>query len=280
MYAEALPHMRCPACCGALRLSHPAHDAGREIVGGALLCEGCGAAYPVRDGIADFLGPPRPPSLTQRINELPAAAWVYERAWRPFALTLLARQRFPYRRELPLMVALARPERGGLFLDVACSNGLYARALTRAARRSPGVPPLHVIGVDHALPMLREARRLARLAGLRITYVRAKAQALPVASCAASGVTIGGSLNEIGDLDDCLAEVRRTLAPGGCFVAMTLMRAGTPAGRALQAGMRWAGVVFWTAEELAGHFERHGLETSHREQHGIVLFSLSVPHGA
>lgn len=271
MYPDALPHLRCPMCRATLRLEQQELADG-ELVGGALACGGCDARYPVRQGVADFLGDPRPPTLTQVTNEWPATAWVYERAWRPFALTLLSRRRFPYRRELPLLARLARPERGGLWLDVACSNGLYARALTRAMRGAPG----HVIAIDHSLPMLVEARRLALAAGLRISFARARAQALPVAGAAASGVAVGGSLNEIGDLDACLAEVRRTLAPGAPFVAMTLARAATPPGRAVQALLGPGGVVFWTPDELAARFARHGLHVREREQYGLVLFTMAA----
>jgi ubiquinone/menaquinone biosynthesis C-methylase UbiE len=271
MFTEALPHLRCPACYAALDAEQITFDAAGEIVGGALICATCVARYPVRQGVTDFLGRPRPPTLTQVANELPAIAWVYERAWRPFALTLLSRQRFPYWRELRLVTSLADPARGGLVLDVACSNGLYARALARAMGDAQG----HVIGVDHSLPMLLEARRRAAEAGLRVTFVRAKAQALPVAGAAASTVTIGGSLNEIGDLDACLVQVRHALAPGAPFVAMTLARAATPPGRGIQALMRPAGVVFWTPDELAEHFARHGLRVERREQHGLVLFTLA-----
>lgn len=276
MYAEALPHLCCPACRAPVRLQHATPDTPDEITGGTLVCTSCARAYPIRDGVADFLGAPKPQTITQATNEWRATAWGYERAWRPFALTLLSHEPFPYRRELPLVADLAQPERGGLFVDVACSNGLYARALTRAARRANG-DAIHVIGVDHSLPMLLEARQRARAAGLRISYVRASAQALPIADGAASGVTIGGSLNEIGDIDACLGEVRRALASHGRFVAMSLARATTPLGGVVQRLLEPAGIMFWTAEELATCFAGRGLKTLHREQHGVVLFTLSIP---
>jgi SAM-dependent methyltransferase len=252
-------------------LQNDATSPAGEILSGTLRCAACAARYPIRAGIADFLGTPQPPSLAQVTNEWPATAWVYERAWRPFALTLLSRKPFPYQRELPLMVRLAEPGRTGVFLDVACSNGLYARALARTMHTTS-----HVLGIDHSGPMLAEARRRALAAGLRITYIRASAQSLPVASAAIAGVTIGGSLNEIGNLDACLAEVRRTLTPGAPFVAMTLTRAETAPGRALQALLDSGGVVFWTPDELIADFARHGLHVEHREQHGLVLFTRAV----
>jgi SAM-dependent methyltransferase len=249
------------------------HAADDEIIGGDLTCAGCGAHYPVRDGIADFLGPPRPPTPAQITNELPPTAWIYERGWRPFALSLLSGESFPYRRELPLIAGLIEPQRGGLYLDVAYSNGLYARALARMLRGAPG----HVAGFDHSMPMLKQARRYARQAGLRISYVRAKAQALPVVAYAAAGVVIGGSLNEIGDLDTCLAEVRRTLAGDGRYLAMTLARAATPAGRMFHQLLGIGGIEFWTPEELSRAFSQRGLWTVSRWKYGLVMFHLALP---
>jgi ubiquinone/menaquinone biosynthesis C-methylase UbiE/uncharacterized protein YbaR (Trm112 family) len=273
VYRDILPYLRCPTCYLPLTIQQFRTAADDEIIGGDLGCAGCDAHYPVRDGIADFLGSPRPPSPAQLTNELPPTAWVYERAWRPFALTLLSGEPFAYRRELPLITGLVEPRRGGLYLDVACSNGLYARAVARTIASSAG----HVAGVDHSLPMLKQARRYARAAGLRISYLRAKAQALPVVAHAAAGVVIGGSLNEIGDLDACLAEVRRTLASDGRYLAMTLARAATPGGRAFQQLMGLGGIAFWSSEELSRVFSRRGLWTVARWQYGLVMFHLALP---
>lgn len=273
MYPEILPYLRCSSCRAPLDLQDPERAADSEIVAGALVCRTCAARYPIADGVADFLGAAQPAVFAQIVNEWSITAWGYERLWRPFALTLLAREPFPYRRELPLIDALAAPQRGGLYVDVACSNGLYARALTRAMRGSAG----HVVGVDHALPMLAEARRRARAAGLRISYLRAEAQRLPIADGAAQGAVIGGSLNEIGDLDGCLDEIRRSLAPDGRYVAMTLTTAATPAGRALQLMLGDGGIRFWTPDQLERRFLLHGLRTVGRWVYGGVLFTQCVP---
>lgn len=269
MYAELVPFLRCRSCQQSLE-AHPTRYADDgEYLAGALVCTRCSVCATIHQGIADFLGPPRPFSLTQVINEWPHTAWGYERLWRPFALSLFSGSRFPYHTELPIVVALARPWRAGLFVDVACSNGLYARALARTRQGAPG----HVVGVDHALPMLLDARRRARRAGLRISYVRAVAQDLPFASSAAAGVTIGGSLNEIGDLDGCLAEVRRVLAPAERFVAMTLVRSEALPVRLLQTAVGPGGIRFWRPDELIDRFAAHGLRLCARWQRGIVLFT-------
>ena len=272
MYTDLLSYLRCPSCQDILALEQPEQDSAGEIVAGRLRCVACAASHPIRDGIADFLGRPRPPSAAQVVNELPPTAWVYERLWRPFALSLLTGEPFSYQRELPLIAALTEAQRGGLYLDVACGNGLYARALTRTMRGAAG----HVAAIEHSFPMLAQGRWFARDAGLRISFVRARAQALPIAAGVAAGVVIGGSLNEIGDLDTCLTEVQRTLARGGRFVAMTLTRADTPAGRAIQGLVGLGGIQFWTPDELVAHFAHHGLRTAGSWRYGIVLFTHSV----
>ena len=273
MYTDLLSHLRCPSCHNILSLEQPEQDSAGEIVAGRLRCAACAADHPIRDGVADFLGWPRPPSAAQVVNELPPTAWAYERLWRPFALSLLTGETFTYQRELPLIAALTEAQRGGLYLDVACGNGLYARALARTMRGAFG----HIVAIEHSFPMLAQGRRFARGAGLRISFVRARAQALPIAANAAAGVVIGGSLNEIGDLNACLAEIQRTLTTGGGrFVAMTLTRADTSAGRAVQDMVGLGGIQFWTPGELIAHFSDHGLQTVGSWRYGIVLFTHSL----
>jgi SAM-dependent methyltransferase/uncharacterized protein YbaR (Trm112 family) len=272
VYTDLLAFLRCPACRGTLELSSPRHTSDGELIAGMLAC-GCGRRFPIRGGIADFLGRPRPLNPTQLINELPPAAWAYERLWRPHALTLLSGAPLPYPRELGLVLEWAGPQAGGLVIDVACSNGLYARAL--ADRLAPGGGS--VVGVDHAMPMLVEARRRARAAGLRVSYVRAEAQVLPFAAQAASLVTIGGSLNEIGDLQGCLAEVRRTLAGQGRFIAMTLTTHPRPFERIVQTLLGPGGVRFWESGALVEQMAAQQLGVVARQQHGIVLFTLALP---
>jgi SAM-dependent methyltransferase len=258
-----LTALRCPACHSDL---HPAahHNSG------ALHCGACHRHYPMREGVLDLLGPPRPASIAQLVNELPPTAWAYERTWRPHALTLLSGAPLTYERELALLADWVAPERGGLLVDLACSNGLYARAL---ARRTPPGEGL-VIGIDHAMPMLREARRRALAERLEISYLRAEAQALPLQDQSAAAIAIGGSLNEIGDLERCLGEIARALAPGGRCMAMTLTTHPGRLERRMQRLLAPSGIQFWESEELIARFEECGLTLLDRQQHGIVLFTL------
>jgi SAM-dependent methyltransferase len=276
MYSEALGYLTCPrdpeARLGLEERARRAADG--EVVRGRLRCPACGAHYAVEDGVADLLGPlALPDSPAQAANFLPATAWAYERTWRPRALSLLSGEPFGSERELPLVVGLAGPEAGGLIVDVACSTGLYARALERARGGAPG----HVVGVDHALPMLREARARARAEGLRISYARAKAQALPFAAGAVAALAMGGSLNEIGDVGRALGELRRALAPGGRCALMCLVAGESGAGRLLQGALGLGGLVFPPLEELNGRLAAAGLRLRAQWRYGVVVFSLLTP---
>ena len=267
MYYNALPYLQCLHCCAKLVIEDPVIAQDQEIITGRLVCRMCDKSYPIRHGIADFLGFPQPKTPAQVTNELPITAWGYERLWRPFALSIISNKHFPYRDELPRIVNPIDPQQGGLYLDLACSNGLYARALTQAMGDADG----HVIGVDHSLPMLREARQRARQAGLRISYIRAEVQELPVASTTSTGIVMGGSLNEIGDIEACLREIQRTLIAQGRFSMMCLIEAGSTQGRMLQSVLGTGGIVFYNKSDIQELFENHSLHITTYEQHGIVL---------
>jgi len=274
MYLDALDHLTCPrhpeARLALLAGARIARDGAVER--GRLRCPACGRVYPIAGGIADLLGPAPPDSPAQLTNYLPPTAWAYERLWRRHALTLLSGEPFGPERELPLVVGMAAPARGGLIVDVACSNGLYARALAQGLG-APG----HVVGVDHAPPMLRQARAYARRAGLRISYVRARARALPFAAGSAAALAMGGSLNEIGDAPAALAELRRVCACDGRVAMMSLVRAATPAGRALQAVLGLGGIAFPPLDGLNRMVAAAGLRLRAEWRHRVVVFSLLTP---
>ncbi|MEM8534154.1 MAG: methyltransferase domain-containing protein [Chloroflexota bacterium] len=267
MYYNALPYLQCLHCCTKLVIEDPIVVQDQEIITGRLLCRTCQQIYPIHHGIADFLGFPQPKTPAQITNELPLTAWGYERLWRPFALSIIGNKHLPYRDELPLIVHPIEPQQGGLYLDLACSNGLYARALTQAMGSGDG----HVIGIDHSLPMLREARQRAHQAGLRISYIRAEVQSLPIIDNISQGVVMGGSLNEIGDVQTCLQEMQRTLIAQGRFAIMCLTQALSPHGKIIQSILGTGGIVFYNQSDIQELFERSGLHITTYHQYGVVL---------
>lgn len=275
MYPEALTYLRCPKHLDQPFILAPGAQMATDgaILSGQLHCPSGDTRYRIDLAIADLLGSGyAPDSIAQVTNYLPPTAWAYERLWRKRALSVFTGEAFGYDRELTLLLELATPERGGLYVDVACSNGLYARALAANLSADQG----HVIGIDHSLPMLRQAHTFAYKERLRISFVRAKAQALPFASQTVAGVVMGGSLNEIGDADRCLSEIHRVLAPGGRCVLMNLVQSERMPVRIVQRLLGPGGIAFWSLAELNRRLHATGLRLAYQQQFQIVVFSLLI----
>ncbi|GAC1518792.1 MAG: methyltransferase domain-containing protein [Herpetosiphon sp.] len=247
--------LQCPRCAyGELRLVTA--ERGDEIDVGTLDCQRCGYRMPVRDGIVDALDQ-APVAMTpaQIVNRLPVAALGYEPTWRWQSLSLLSGERFPLQRELALVARLLEPERGGVFVDVACSVGLYARSWSQLAP-----PEAVLIGVDHSRAMLTQARRRMATLERPVTLIRAAAQALPLRPGVVRGVGMGGSLNEIGDAAAALREIRRVLRPDGRFVTMNLVAAQSSWGKLLQQFMSSGGIAFPTLAAFNEQLEQAELQ--------------------
>jgi ubiquinone/menaquinone biosynthesis C-methylase UbiE len=100
---------------------------------------------------------------------------------------------------------------GESVLEVGCGSGVIMREL---ARRTAGANRL--IGRDMSPYLLREARALARRAGLidRIDFGEGRAEALPLADGAVD-VALSSTVFEEGDADMMLSEIVRVIRPGG-----------------------------------------------------------------
>ena len=100
---------------------------------------------------------------------------------------------------------------GETVLEVGCGSGVIMREL---ARRTAGANRL--IGRDVNTYLLREARALARRAGLLdlIDFGEGSGEALPL-SDGAVDVALSSTVFEEGDADQMLAEIVRVTRPGG-----------------------------------------------------------------
>lgn len=227
-----------------------------------------GRVYALRDGYLDLLGRrPVADNVANLTNYLPGAGRGYEPLWRVRSLSLLTGERFPNRREVEIVSRLARVERGGRFLDLGCSAGLYTRSVG-ASLGSSGT----VCGIDISPSMLAEAVRRSRRAGVFPAFLRADAKNLPFADRSFAGALCGGSLNEFGDPGRVLRETARVLEPGGRLAVMGILRARTPRGRRLQRFLSLGGVRFFQEEEVASLVSHSGLEPDRIETFGPVFF--------
>ena len=105
---------------------------------------------------------------------------------------------------------------GKAVLDLGCAGGFMAEAL--AARGA------HVTGIDPAMGAINAARAHARAQGLRIGYDVGVGEALPYDTASFDAVVCVDVLEHVADLTRVLAEVSRTLRPGGLFLFDTINR--------------------------------------------------------
>jgi SAM-dependent methyltransferase len=244
------------------------------ILGGRVRSPATGETYEIKDGYLDLLkartGADNVVNLT---NFLPGAGRGYEPLWRVRSLRLLTGEPFPNERELEIINGLVRPARGGRYLDLGCSAGLYTRSL--GGNLHSGV----AVGIDISPSMLREAARRARGIGANLSFVRANAKSLPFFDASFKGAVCGGTLNEFGDPARVLRETHRVLEPGGRLAIMGILRADTPRGRRLQRILSTGGIRFFDPDELQSLLDHAGFEPDSPQTYGPIFFSGSTRRG-
>jgi 2-polyprenyl-6-hydroxyphenyl methylase / 3-demethylubiquinone-9 3-methyltransferase len=105
---------------------------------------------------------------------------------------------------------------GKAVLDLGCAGGFMAEALAQRGA--------DVTGIDPAAEAINAARAHARKAGLRIGYDVGVGEALPYGDATFDAVVCVDVLEHVGDLNMVLAQVARTLRPGGLFLFDTINR--------------------------------------------------------
>ena len=97
-------------------------------------------------------------------------------------------------------------------VDLGCGPGVSTFELART------LPNAMLVGLDVAARMLNEARR--REGPKRITWLRADAACLPIATASVDACTGHSFLYLVADRRATLAEIRRVLKPGGRVALM------------------------------------------------------------
>jgi len=242
------------------------------ILAGKVRSPVSGETYEIKNGYLDLLkirvGADNFANLT---SFLPGAGRGYEPLWRVHSLSLLTGESFPNDRELEIISDLVGLSRGGRYLDLGCSAGLYARTLARTLGDSG-----EAVGVDISPSMLKEATRRARKIGARPSFARADAHNLPFIDASFSGAVCGGTLNELGDPASALRETRRILEPGGRLAVMGILRARSSRGRRLQRFLSIGGVRFFDPDELRSLLDHAGFEPDPLQIYDLIFFASAT----
>ena len=252
------------------------YDEGVEedgvVLSGTTRLPATGETYPVKNGYLDLLkGRLGGDNVANLTNFLPGAGRGYEPLWRVRSLNLLTGEKFTNEREMGIIAEKVNLERGGLYLDLGCSAGLYTRNFARILGGSGDV-----IGLDISPSMIKEASRRARNLGAAPSFVRADAAYLPFADASMNGAVCGGTLNELGDPARVLRETHRALQPDSRLAIMGILKAQTPNGRRLQRFLSTGGIQFFDSEEVEELIDGAGFQPDPLETYGAVFFAAAT----
>ncbi len=213
MRKATLDLLRCPRCLAG-SLTPEEAVAEPAVIFGPVRCLGCGARFPVHEGLIDLVGEGAPGSPFQRAMEVPWVARAWERSLRPVVDVVLTLGRIDLESEYTVARALLGAPAGPV-VDLGCGTGLYLRRLAR------DFPAQGVIGVDLSRPMLEEAMAQVHEHAVAADLLRALVPPLPFGDHTVGGIAAAGLVHFVADLDALLLDAARVLKPGGRFVAST-----------------------------------------------------------
>lgn len=237
-----------------------------------LVCMLCGAAYPLAEGIPDFI------LEDLALSEMPLLQWankhydrlapVYERMRYPWRLLLHAGLRAPSLDDLVQMAAQVARKDDALVLDVACGPGTLGRRISLTTRR--------VYGIDISMGMLRQGTAYIEARGIpNVQFARAKVERLPFGDGIFDGVVCAAALHLFTDPALALREIGRTLKSGAQLAVQTMSAEarGIFRFKYVRRAAQTRGSHLFTLQQLEDYLERAGFEDFRPRMLGsIILF--------
>jgi SAM-dependent methyltransferase len=221
MRRSTLNLMRCPRCLAG-SLVPEAQVAKTALSFGPTMCVGCGARFPVHEGLLDLgvdhEGDRAPLLPAQYLMEQPWLARAWERTVRPALDAVMARRLIDVESEFAVVRNFIGSPAAPL-VDLGCGSGAFLRRFAKEFAF------LDVIGVDLSKPMLEEAIALVREEGLAADFVRAQVPLLPFVDRSLGCVSATGFIHFVPDFDVLAREAARVLKPRGRLVVSTFKRA-------------------------------------------------------
>lgn len=199
----------CPGCKGALRLDDEAY-----------VCLACQDAYPIRNGIPDFVLD----DLAQSRHPILRSAWAFDILsaiyetwfWYPFFINVVCGLGSTSRKRiLRTLKEMVHPGEG-IILDVACGPGTLGRRMAS--------PSIAVHGIDISMGMLRKGVLYAKRDRIQnMRFARAEVEGLPFGDTFFDGAICGGALHLFRDTHLALQEIGRTMKRGAPLAVTTIV---------------------------------------------------------
>jgi SAM-dependent methyltransferase len=249
----------CPACKGDLRREDD-----------RLYCLHCSQAYPIVEGIPEFLSGELSQSADpelRRMRFIDRMAAIYEtRLWYPIVLKVFGGFEAPSLAQLISTISSECQSVDGRFLDVACGPGTYGRRIASPSRE--------VRGIDVSRGMLRQgAAYTAKERIHNMHFARARVESLPFADGRFDGTICCGSLHLFTDTIVALCEMARVMKPGGKLVVFTFTagRGGILKLQSVRARSRNHGLHLFDLPELERSLAASGFEAFQPKESGSIL---------
>jgi len=183
-----------------------------------LRCSHCCQAYPIREGIPDFvreeLSQSADPEL-RRMRFIDRMAPIYEtKLWYPLVLNVFGGFASPSLAELVGIIAGKVQSVKGRVLDIACGPATFGRHIAS--------PLKEVFGIDVSMRMLRQGVVYAAKEGIaNLHFARARVEALPFEDQLFDAALCCGSLHLFTDTVTALREMARAVKPGAVLAVLT-----------------------------------------------------------
>jgi ubiquinone/menaquinone biosynthesis C-methylase UbiE len=242
---------------------------------GTLQCHVCSVAYPILDGIPNFLVEDLTRSTSQDLRIIgkrdssfwfDLAARVYEPCIYPIVCNLFGGWHSTCLRELARDLSAIIGPTNGVILDVACGPGTYGRRVASNSRS--------VYGVDASMSMLRQgARYVERDHVPDVHLARAKVEALPFRDGLFDAAICAGSLNHFPDTVLALREICRTMKAGAPLAVMcfAVSNKGLFKYRSIREKSEGGGGHIFKLPQLNEYVAEAGFGDFHSHAYGSIL---------
>ena len=250
----------CPVCKRPLRQEE-----------GLLRCPACSQAYPIREGIPEFileeLSQSQDPVL-RRMRFIDRMAGIYEtRLWYPIVLNVYGGFHSPSLAQLISTVSQKVQSAKGRVLDIACGPGTFGRRIAS--------PSKEVFGIDVSRGMLRQGAAYAAKEGIsNVHFARARVEVLPFEDGLFDATLCCGSLHLFGDTVMALREMARVMKPGAILAVFTFTvgRGGILKFRCVRKwSLRNHGLHVFGLSEMEQYLTASGFEDFEPEVSGSIL---------